>query len=403
MSQTLPPAAAGASPGLTPGLVRIMAVASGLAVAGNYYVQPLLPAIAADLGISTTRAGAIVTVAQLSYALGLLLLVPLGDVFERRRLIVVMTMLAGFGLLTTALAPSLTWIFVGTTIAGLFSVVAQLLVPFAATLAAPAHRGKVLGIVMSGLLLGILLARTVAGGLAGLGGWHTVYWVGAAAMFATAVVLARSLPAHPSSASLSYPRLLWSVLVLFRDEPVLRVRAVLGASAFASFSILWTSIAFLLAAPPYEYSIGVIGLFGLAGAAGALSASAVGRLADRGTGDPTLPGIALLLCSWLPLAWGATSLVPLIVGVLVLDLASQAIHVSNQGALYRIRPEARSRLTSGYMTCYFIGGAGGSLLSAWSFNLAGWLGVCVAGALVSSTGLVAWLLLGRARAMGGKA
>lgn len=379
-----------------------MSVATGLAVAGNYYAQPLLPAMARDLGLSAASAGAIVTTAQLGYALGLLLIVPLGDLLERRRLIVAMTLLAAAGLLVTALSPVAAGVFVGTALAGLFSVVAQLLVPLAATLAAPERRGKVLGTVMSGLLLGILLARTVAGALASLGGWRTAYWVGAAAMALMALVLARSLPAYRHSVGLSYPRLLLSVLGLFREESQLRLRAGLGALIFAAFSVLWTSMAFLLAGPAYGFSPAAIGLFGLAGAAGALAATAVGRMADRGQGGrATSLGLWLLLLSWPALYFAPHSLVALLAGVLLLDLAVQGVHVSNQGALYRIRPEARNRLTAAYMTSYFIGGAAGSLASAAAWQAAGWSGVCLLGGSVAAAALVLWLGAGRQPEMSG--
>jgi len=381
---------------LTPSLVWLMSIATGLAVAGNYYAQPLLPAIAHEMGISAAAAGGIVTTAQLGYALGLLLLVPLGDLFERRRLIVSMTVLSAMGLLLTAMAPNMSVLLLGTALAGLFSVVAQLLVPLAATLAAPESRGKVLGTVMSGLLLGILLARTAAGTLAGLGGWRTIYWVGALALFVVAWCMARRLPRYQQSVGLSYPRLLLSVLRLFKQEPTLRLRSFLGATSFAAFSVLWTSMAFLLAAPPYGFSSTVIGLFGLAGAAGALAASTVGRLADRGHGDSaTLVGLILLLASWIPLAFAPQSLWALLAGVLILDLAVQSVHVSNQGAIYRLQPEARNRLTSAYMTSYFIGGASGSLASATAYGLAGWNGVSLVGALVCLAGLLVWIVARR--------
>lgn len=381
---------------LSPALVHIMAAATGLAVAGNYYAQPLLPAIAHEMSLSVTAAGGIVTTAQLSYALGLLLIVPLGDLLERRRLIVGMTLVAASGLLLTALATNAALLFVGTAIAGLFSVVAQVLLPLAATLAEPAKRGQVVGTVMSGLLLGILFARTVAGGLAGIGGWRTVYWVGALAMVGAALVLARRLPHSRQSAGLSYPRLLWSIASLLREEPVLRLRAVLGAASFAAFSVLWTSMAFLLSAPPFSFGEGMIGLFGLAGAVGALAASAVGRMVDHGHGDrATRFGLYMLLFSWLPLAFAADSLMALLLGVLLLDWALQCVHVSNQGAIYRLRPEARNRLNAAYMTAYFIGGAGGSLVSAAAFGRAGWSGVVAVGTVISLIGLLAWRLLGR--------
>ncbi|MEO6938187.1 MAG: MFS transporter [Collimonas sp.] len=376
---------------LSPGLVALMAMATGVAVAGNYYAQPLLHTIAAQFGISNGAAGAVVTVAQLSYALGLLLLVPLGDMFERKKLIVVMTLLSAAGLVLTALASSLAMVLLGTALTGLFSVVAQILLPFSATLAAPEERGKVVGHVMTGLLLGILLARTVAGYLSTVGGWQTVYWFGAAMMLITAIALARALPRYHQPLGLSYPRLLKSILHLFVQEPVLRIRALLGAIVFAVFSILWTSISFLLAAAPFHYDDGTIGLFGLVGAAGALAASQVGRLADRGkAGFATSAGLLLLLLSWLPLAFSIYSLPALLIGVLLLDLVAQAVHVTNLSVINHLHGAARNRLTSGYMTCYFMGGAAGSMLSTFVYEQAGWPGVCGSGALLSAIGLLLW-------------
>jgi predicted MFS family arabinose efflux permease len=206
-------------------------------------------------------------------------------------------------------------------------------------------------------------------------------------------VLRRVLPRYHEPLGLSYLALMRSVVTLFRDEPVLRLRALFGATAFGAFSVLWTSISFLLAAPPYGYSAGTIGLFGLAGVAGALAASGAGRLGDRGHGQRVTGwGLALLLLSWGVLACGHRSLAALVAGILLLDLAAQAIHISNQHAIYRIRPEARNRLTAGYMTCYFIGGAVCSLLSASAYGLGGWAGVTVVGAAVSAIGLAGWAL-----------
>ena len=382
---------------LTPGLVRLMAAATGLAVACNYYAQPLLPAIAGDLHLDSGTAGTIVTTAQFGYALGLLLIVPLGDLVDRRRLVVAMSLLAAGGLLISGLAPGLTMLLVGTAIAGLCSVVAQILVPLAAALAEPAQRGKIVGTVMSGLLLGILLARTIAGLLTGLGDWRTVYFAGALAMLTIAIVLARRLPGGGDSVDLPYPRLLLSVLQLFREEAVLRRRAVLGALSFANFSVLWTSMAFFLSAQPFGYAPATIGLFGLAGAAGALAAPLAGRLADSGRGEiATLLALGMLLLSWVPLGLAAEhGLTSLLTGVLLLDWAVQGVHVSNQGAIYRIRPDARNRLTAAYMTSYFIGGALGSLASAQAYGIASWSGVVTVGVVLSAAGIVAWLGLHR--------
>ena len=377
--------------GLSPALILLMSVATGLAVASNYYAQPLLDTIARAFNLSASSAGFIVTAAQLGYAAGLLFLVPLGDMFERRMLIVSMTLLAAGGMLITASSQSLTMMIIGTALTGLFSVVAQILVPLAATLASPEKRGKVVGTIMSGLLLGILLARTVAGLLASLGGWRTVYWVASVLMVVMALALWRGLPKVKQENHLNYPQLLASVFSLFTQDKLLRTRALLGCFTFANFSILWTSMAFLLAAPPFNYSEGVIGLFGLAGAAGALGARPAGGLADKGKSHLTpAAGLVLLLLSWAAIWYGHVSVLALIVGILVLDLTVQGVHITNQTVIYRVKPEARNRLTAGYMTSYFIGGAAGSLISASAWQHAGWSGVCAIGAIVATINLLVW-------------
>lgn len=377
--------------GLSPALILLMSVATGLAVASNYYAQPLLDTIARAFDLSASSAGFIVTAAQLGYAAGLLFLVPLGDMFERRMLIVSMTLLAAGGMLITASSQSLTMMIIGTALTGLFSVVAQILVPLAATLASPEKRGKVVGTIMSGLLLGILLARTVAWLLASLGGWRTVYWVASVLMVIMALALWRGLPKVKQENHLNYPQLLASVFSLFTRDKLLRTRAILGCLTFANFSILWTSMAFLLAAPPFNYSEGVIGLFGLAGAAGALGARPAGGLADKGKSHMTTSaGLVLLLLSWAAIWYGHVSVLALIVGILVLDLTVQGVHITNQTVIYRMKPDARNRLTAGYMTSYFIGGAAGSLISASAWQHAGWTGVCAIGAIVAAINLLVW-------------
>ncbi|WP_194787812.1 MFS transporter [Pseudomonas sp. UFMG81] len=386
------------TPTLSRALILLMATATGLAVASNYYAQPLLHSIAEQFGLSTAGAGTIVIAAQLSYGAGLLLLAPLGDLFEQRRLIVTMVLIATAGLVISACAPSLPWLILGTALTGLFSVVAQILVPMAAALSAPEQRGRAVGTLMSGLLLGILLARTAAGLMAELGGWRSIYVLAAVLMAITALALYRSLPTHHSHAGLKYPALIGSVFRLFVEEPVLRLRSLLGLLAFSLFALFWTPLAFLLSQAPYHYSDAVIGLFGLAGAAGALAANWAGRLADRGKGSlGTTVGLVALLVSWLPLAFAQSSLAALLLGVLLLDLAVQLVHVSNQNAVIVLRPEARTRLNAGYITCYFIGGALGSLLGTQLFEVHGWNGIVVAGVVIGAVALAVWGLAERKR------
>ncbi|MTC73866.1 MFS transporter [Providencia sp. wls1919] len=378
---------------LTAGLTLLMAIATGLVVASNYYAHPLLDTIALQFNLTTNMAGFIVTAAQLGYAVGLLFLVPLGDLFERKKLIIVMTTLSASGLLITALSDNIWQILLGTALTGLFSVVAQVLVPMAASIAKPHQRGKAVGTIMSGLLLGILLARTISGGVAMIGGWRAIYWVAFGLMMLLILILALKLPRYHQKTELNYFQLIGSIGRLFFTTPVLATRALLGALTFANFALLWTAMAFLLASPPFNYSEGTIGLFGLVGAAGALMATQAGHLVDKGKGKlVTTLGLILLLLSWIPIGLAKYSLIAFIIGILVLDLAIQGVHVTNQSTLYRIMPEARNRLTAGYMTSYFIGGALGSLLSGYAYEHAGWMGVAISGVIITGISLIIWAI-----------
>lgn len=380
--------------GLSRGLLLLMSAATGLAVAGNYFAQPLLDLIGRDLGLGPSLAALVVTAAQGGYALGLILLVPLGDLVERRRLAVSLYVATAVFLLVSATAANGTVLLASTALTALTSVGAQVVVPFAATLAAPAERGRVVGTVMTGLLLGLLLARTASGALSELGGWRTVYWVNAALMALMAVLLRIFLPRlGGDSRRLSYPGLLRSTVAMFQYEPLLRWRAGIGALSMASFSVLWTALTFLLVRSPYGWSETTIGLFGLVGAAGALTATVAGRLADRGHVQiVTGAGTVLLVASWPAIAAGARSPVWLLAGVIVLDLAHQAVLNSNQNVLYALRPEARNRINSAFMTSFFVGGAVGSALTSVVWVHGGWTGVCVLGATLSAGTVVLWVL-----------
>lgn len=371
-------------PLLSRGLTLLMATATGLTVASNYYAQPLLHTIAAEFGLSSGYAGLIVIAAQLSYGAGLFFLVPLGDLLEQRRLVVAMTLLSAVGLLLSWAAPSVGLLILGTSITGVFSVAAQVLVPMAASMAEPEHRGRVVGTLMSGLLLGILLARAVSGSLSAIAGWRSIYLLASVLMLISAIWLWQALPQRRESVGMDYPQLLASVLQLLVEEPVLRLRALLGMMSFCLFALFWTPLAFLLANEPYEFSDATIGLFGLVGAVGAFAASLGGRLADRGKGYlATLIGLAALLLAWIPLVWAEQSLIALLVGVVILDLAVQLVHVSNQNAVYALQPQARNRLNAGYITCYFIGGALGSILGSQLYQWQGWSAVVVSGISIS--------------------
>ncbi len=374
-------------------LVLLMATGSGLTVASIYYAQPLLEAIRRCLGMSLATAGLIITASQLGYALGLAFLVPLGDLLDRRVLAVWMTVGISVCLAGMAITPSSSILLAAALMMGAFSVVAQVLVAFAATLAGPAERGQVVGTVMSGLLLGILLARTAAGYLAQLEGWRAVFGIASGLMIVLAVILHRGLPKYYAPISVSYLALIKSVLSLLIEEPVLRLRACYGAIAFGSFSVLWTPLALLLSRAPYHYSPGTIGIFGLAGVAGVLSASTAGRMADLGRARQ-MTGVTstLLAFSWLPMQLGASSVWMLVFGIIVLDLAVQGLHITNQSEIYRLRPEAHSRITAAYMASFFAGGVLGSALSSFAFAYAGWQGVCLVGMGFGMVATLLWLL-----------
>jgi predicted MFS family arabinose efflux permease len=247
--------------------------------------------------------------------------------------------------------------------------------------------------VTSGVVIGILLARFIAGALADVGGWRSVYLVSAGLTLIMTGLLSRKLPRHANDAGVtpSYSEALRSLVILFRDEPILRVRAILALLIFASFNILWAPLVLPLSAPPFSLSHTEIGLFGLAGVAGALGAGRAGRLADRGLGQCTTGlSLVLLLVAWIPIALIGWSLWALILGVIMLDLAIQAVHVTSQSMIFAVRPEARSRLVAGYMVFYSIGSAGGAIASTTVYAHAGWTGVCTLGAAVAVIALLFW-------------
>ncbi|MGM1047562.1 MAG: MFS transporter [Bacillota bacterium] len=378
----------------------LFAAACGMSVANIYFAQPLLDQLSSEFGIDHSIIGIVITITQIFYGLGLLLLVPLGDLLNQRRLIIGQMLLSIIALVIVGTASTSTILFAGMALVGLLAVVTQTLVAFAATMAAPAERGRVVGIVTSGIVIGILLARSIAGILTDLAGWRSVYLVSATLMLFMVWMFIRVLPnAQREAKSLSYPQLLGSVLMLFNQERILRIRSVLALLIFADFSILWTSLVLPLSAPPSSLSHSAIGAFGLVGVAGALAAARAGKLADRGYGQRTT-GIALilLLISWLFISYTEQSLFALVIGIVLLDLAVQAVHVTNQTMILPLRTEARSRLTAGYMIFYSIGSASGSIASTHIYAHYGWDGVSLLGASVSALALLFWAMTMRATA-----
>jgi predicted MFS family arabinose efflux permease len=368
----------------------ILAAASGVSVANIFYSQPLLDLIARTFGTTESSASIVVTVTQLGYAAGIIVLVPLGDLFDGRalasRILVVTAIAAGLA----AIAPNLPIFLICSVLLGFTSVVAQIVVPFAAHLAPEAQRGRFVGQVMSGLLLGIMLARTASSLLADVWGWRSVYLVSAGLMLIMSVVLATTLPKRKPDHTEGYRSLMVSIWHLIRTEPALRRRGLLQALMFATFSAFWTSIAYELI-KEHHLSQTEIAIFALVGAAGAGAAPIAGRLGDRGLGRPAtgvvfaLAGVAMAVAGL-----GVHNLVVLAIAAILLDLAVQGNLVLSQQEVYALRPDARSRLNTVFIGSVFFGGAIGSALSGFLYARSSWSGVSVLGVALSIAGLVLW-------------
>jgi predicted MFS family arabinose efflux permease len=354
-----------------------LALSVGVIVANIYYVQPLLATMARTFSVSVSMIGLVAMLTQVGTALGMLVFVPLGDSRDRRALLTGLLTGACVALCGVATARNLIWVSIASFAVGACGAAVHIIVPFAAQLAPEDSRGRVLGTVFSGLLLGILLARTFSGVVASLFGWRSVYVIAALAMLALLFLLRARLPKLAPQNSLRWPVLMRSLVDLVRDHPALRESAFLGASLLFVFSAFWTTLVFLLQAPPYHYGSSVAGLFGLVGAAGALCAPLVGRFADRrGPRFTILLALLTTLASFVVLGIFGKVMAGLIIGVILLDVGVQSGHVANQTRIYPLDATARSRLNTVYMACYFTGGSLGSWLGAICWAYKGWVAVC---------------------------
>lgn len=367
--------------------VWLFAAASGLTVANVYWCQPLLGEISASFEVSERAAGSVAIVAQLGYAAGIALFVPLGDTSKGRRLVLSLMTATAAALGLAAVAPSFGWLCVACGLVGVLTPVPQLLIPLAARLAPQARRGRIVGTVQGGLLVGIVFARVVSGGLASWLGWRTSFAVAATLTLATAGALARVLPADAPASSLPYGRLLRSLPGLLRSEPLLRTSCLSAAAAGVCFSVFWTPLPFVAAAAPFDFGVGAIGLLGALGLASALAAPSFGRVADRfGSHRSALLAGAVIALAFVVLT--ERSLASLLLGIVLLDVGAQANQVANQSALLAVSSPESNRRNAVYMVCRFAGMSGGSLLGIWAWTASGWSAVCLLGLAASVVVLI---------------
>ncbi|OKJ16230.1 MFS transporter [Kitasatospora sp. CB01950] len=372
-------------------LVALLAVSTGMTAANLYYAQPLLATLAEVFHIGTATAGALVTATQVGYVVGMLFLVPLGDRIEKRRLVALLLGVTTVAMIVAGTARSFAVLLIASLVSGATSVVAQILVPFAAGLAPDHSRGRIVGRVMAGLLSGILLSRAVSSLVADAAGWRVVYLGSAALTALLALALYRALPRHAATTDLPYHQVLRSTVRLVRTHPALWKRGLYQAAVFGSFSAFWTTVSFQLTGPAFGYSETGVGIFALVGAAGALVAPAAGRWADRGLGRP-LTGAALLLASASALlaGLGAHRIVLLALAAILLDVAVQTALILGQHVVYRLDPSARARLNSVFIATFFLGGALGSEFGTVAYHAGGWWAVAGLAGVLPLLPLVHW-------------
>ncbi|NUF82635.1 MFS transporter [Acinetobacter seifertii] len=375
------------------GVILLFAIASGASVANVYYAQPLLDILAKDFNVSHASIGSVVTATQIGCALALLFLVPLGDLVNRRRLMTLQLLALVSALLVVAFAHSVSVLLAGMLAVGLLgTAMTQGLIAYAASAAAPHEQGHVVGTAQSGVFIGLLLARIFSGGISDIAGWRGVYFCAAILMLILALPLWKRLPhLKTQPVNMRYLQLLTSMFKLLHQEKVLQVRGVLALLMLAAFNIFWSALVLPLSAPPYSFSHTVIGAFGLVGAVGALAAARAGYWADHGYAQRTSAiALLILLSAWVPLSLMDYSLWALIIGIVLLDLGGQALHVTNQSMIFRTHPEAHSRLVGLYMLFYAVGSGLGAISTTATYAYAGWLGVCTLGASVSCLALLFW-------------
>ncbi len=362
---------------LSRALLWSMTVASAVAVANLYYNQPMLADMMRTFHVSPHEIGLVATFTQVGYALGMPVFIPLGDFVERRRLVVLLFLAVAAALVGTAEAHSLLWLVLASFIVGLTTVIAQIMIPLATELAPAEEQGRTIGMILSGILMGILLARTLSGVVAQHFGWRAMYWIAAVLALLFAVILRVQLPRVRPRSHIGYRELLHSIWVLTRATPKLQQVSLVAAMFFAAFSAFWTTLVFLLETPPYHFGSQAAGLFGIVGAAGVFVAPFAGRLSDqRSPRFVVAYAICIVLAAYAIFWTLGFHLWGLIIGVILLDAGVQGAQVANQSRVLGLRPEARNRVNTVYMISYFSGGSIGSLLGSWAWSRWQWHGVC---------------------------
>lgn len=365
---------------LTKLLILIMAITCGLTVANLYYIQPLLGDMAKSFNVHEVSVGSAAMLTQIGYAVGMIFILPLGDIKERKNLITIMLLFSVISLFTMAFSQNIYMLIISSFAVGFTSIIPQLIIPLAAQLSNPNERGKVIGTVMSGLLIGILVSRTISGLIGNYFGWRVVYIVAAIMMIILTLVLRKVIPITKPVSEVKYFDLLKSLPKLIKDEPILREASLNGALMFAAFSAFWTALTFLLESSHYNMGSQAAGLLGLVGIVGALAAPLVGKLADK-KGSRYVIGICIVIVSlsYILFLLLGFKMIGLIIGVILLDLGVQSSNISNQARVHSMNEEKRNRINTVYMVSFFLGGSLGSFLGSSAYSNFGWIGVCIFG------------------------
>ena len=382
--------------GLPAHILWTLAIVAGISVANLYYNQPLLNLMRADLGISDFQANLIAMITQVGYALGLLFIVPLGDLYRRKRIILINFILLVFALLAMAVAESIYTVWTASLVTGICSMIPQIFVPIASQYSRPEHKGRNVGVVISGLLTGILASRVISGWVGELLGWREMYFIAAGLMCICAFVVLKVLPDIRPTFEGRYSTLMKSLFHLLRDYPALRIYSIRSGLAFGSFLAMWSCLAFKMGSAPFYADSDVIGGLGLCGIAGALTASFVGKYVKRvGIRNFNFIGCSLILSAWASLYWGGNSYVGIIAGVLLIDIGMQCIQLSNQSSIFGLCPTAPNRVNTLFMTTYFVGGSLGTFLTGFAWQAAEWTGVTGIGILLAGISLLITILSGK--------